>query len=254
MRALMVFESMFGNTKVIADAVAEGLATRMRVTAVEVGVAPAAIEDDVDLVVVGGPTHAFGMSRPGTRQDAARQAERPLVSAGSGLRDWLETVRGGSPRVAAAGVRHADRQAEAAGIGRARSRTAAAAARLPHRRPACELLRHWDAGAACGWRAGARPSLGGGAGSTGRQGATGSTNPVRPLRPGPHMPWAHWRRSGTTPGSGIMQETWLSTATTPSTSRTRSTSASRSRRPRAWPSRRTTPPSTRTPTSTLTAT
>src|SRR6266508_4456720 len=60
------------------------------------------IEDDVDLVVVGGPTHAFGMSRPGTRQDAARQAERPLVSAGSGLRDWLETVRGGSPRVAAA--------------------------------------------------------------------------------------------------------------------------------------------------------
>lgn len=102
MRALVVFESMFGNTKVVADAVAEGLATRMRVTAVEVGVAPAAIEDDVDLVVVGGPTHAFGMSRPGTRQDAARQAERPLVSAGSGLREWLETIRGGSPRVAAA--------------------------------------------------------------------------------------------------------------------------------------------------------
>jgi hypothetical protein len=102
MRALVVFESMFGNTKVVADAVTEGLAIRMRVTAVEVGVAPAAIEDDVDLVVVGGPTHAFGMSRPGTRQDAARQAERPLVSARSGLREWLEAVRGGSPRVAAA--------------------------------------------------------------------------------------------------------------------------------------------------------
>jgi hypothetical protein len=102
MRALVVFESMFGNTKVVADAVAEGLATRMRVTAVEVGVAPVAIEDDLALVVVGGPTHAFGMSRPGTRQDAAKQAERPLVSAGPGLREWLETVQGGSPQVAAA--------------------------------------------------------------------------------------------------------------------------------------------------------
>jgi hypothetical protein len=101
MRALVVYESMFGNTKVVADAVADGLATRLHVTAVEVSAAPTAM-DDVALVVVGGPTHAFGMSRPGTRQDAAKQSQRPLVSAGIGLREWLDTVQGASPGVAAA--------------------------------------------------------------------------------------------------------------------------------------------------------
>ena len=80
MRALVVYESMFGNTQAIADAVADGLAARVRVDAVEVGAAPTVVGDDVVLLVVGGPTHAFGMSRQATRQDAGRQAERGLVS------------------------------------------------------------------------------------------------------------------------------------------------------------------------------
>jgi hypothetical protein len=101
MRALVIYESMFGNTQAIADAIAEGLSGRMRVDAVEVGVAPATIDDDVTLVIVGGPTHAFGMSRPQTRQDAARQATAGLVSRGLGLREWLTTVQG-SAGVAAA--------------------------------------------------------------------------------------------------------------------------------------------------------
>jgi hypothetical protein len=101
MRALVVYESMFGNTKVIADAVADGVAARMRVEAVEVGVAPTAVGDDVVLLVVGGPTHAFGMSRPGTRQDAGKQAEHGVVSAGIGLREWLAAVQQGSGSVAA---------------------------------------------------------------------------------------------------------------------------------------------------------
>ena len=41
MRALVVYESMFGNTQTIADAVAGGVAHRMPVDAVEVGGAPA---------------------------------------------------------------------------------------------------------------------------------------------------------------------------------------------------------------------
>jgi hypothetical protein len=56
----------------------------------------------VDLLVVGGPTHAFGMSRPGTRQSAAQQAERGLVSARIGLREWLGTLPESSGRVAVA--------------------------------------------------------------------------------------------------------------------------------------------------------
>jgi hypothetical protein len=94
MRALVVFESMFGNTRAIADAVADGMASRMGVDVVEVGAAPAVIGDDVGLLVVGGPTHAFGMSRPDTRQSAVQQAPGPVVSAGSGLREWLAVVRG----------------------------------------------------------------------------------------------------------------------------------------------------------------
>jgi hypothetical protein len=94
MHALVVYESMFGNTQAIADAIAAGLSSGIRVEAVEVGVAPATIDDEVALLVVGGPTHAFGMSRPQTRQDAARQATAGLVSGGIGLREWLAALQG----------------------------------------------------------------------------------------------------------------------------------------------------------------
>jgi Flavodoxin len=100
--ALVVFESMFGNTQIIAKAVADGLSSRMSVDLVEVGDAPTVIGDDVELLVVGGPTHAFGMSRPGTRQGAAKQAEQGVVSAGIGLREWLAGVQGGTRTTAAA--------------------------------------------------------------------------------------------------------------------------------------------------------
>jgi flavodoxin len=70
MRALIVVESWFGNTRAIAGAVAEGLGGFMTVDVTEIGDAPARVAPDVDLVVVGGPTHAFGMSRPSTRRPA----------------------------------------------------------------------------------------------------------------------------------------------------------------------------------------
>jgi len=92
MRALVVFESMFGNTEMIAREVAAGLSIRMPVDVVEVGSAPTRIGDDVTLLVIGGPTHAFGMSRSQTRQDAAKQAGGLVVSQGRGIREWLDEV------------------------------------------------------------------------------------------------------------------------------------------------------------------
>ena len=94
MRALVVYESMFGNTETIARAVADGLGERYDVTTVEVGSAPERLPADVALLVAGGPTHAMGLTRPGTREQAAEQlAKEPgragLVSRGRGLREWL---------------------------------------------------------------------------------------------------------------------------------------------------------------------
>jgi hypothetical protein len=92
MRALLVYESMFGNNRAIAEAVAEGLAPRITVEVLEVGHAPATLPEEVELLIVGGPNHAFGMSRPSTREQAAQETDEPLVSTGIGLREWLEAL------------------------------------------------------------------------------------------------------------------------------------------------------------------
>lgn len=102
MHALVVYQSMSGNTRRIAEAVAEGLGSTMEVRLVEVAAAPAVVGDDVALLVVGGPTHAFGMGRGPTRQSVVRQAGGPLVPPGRGLREWLVGLRTSSPRLGSA--------------------------------------------------------------------------------------------------------------------------------------------------------
>ena len=78
MRAVVIYESMFGDAAKVARSIGAGLADVWggqvdEVTVVEVGEAPTTIPDDVDLLVVGSPTHAFGLPRPSTRADAAAQ-------------------------------------------------------------------------------------------------------------------------------------------------------------------------------------
>jgi hypothetical protein len=88
--AVVVYESIFGNTKAVTDAVVAALAERCEdVRAVEVGVAPQRLDGEDLLLVVGGPTHAFSLSRPQTRETAREQAGGDSVSAGIGLREWL---------------------------------------------------------------------------------------------------------------------------------------------------------------------
>ena len=93
MTALVVYESMYGNTRRIALAVADGIATKLPVKAVEVGDAPEDIGGDVDLLVVGGPTHAHGMSNTASRASARERAEGLLVSQRIGIREWLDRAR-----------------------------------------------------------------------------------------------------------------------------------------------------------------
>lgn len=102
MHAVVVYESMFGNTRDVARAVADGLATVMDVQVSEVGSAPRRLGHDVGLLVVGAPTHAFSLSRPSTRDDARRQAGGVTVSAGIGLREWLDELAELPPGLCAA--------------------------------------------------------------------------------------------------------------------------------------------------------
>lgn len=82
----MVFESQFGNTAEVAAAVADGLREWGPVDAVPVDDAPAALPDDLDLLVVGGPTHAFSMSRPDSRTAAVSDG---AAGTSTGVREWL---------------------------------------------------------------------------------------------------------------------------------------------------------------------
>lgn len=91
MKALVVYESMFGNTAQVAEAIAAGLRETMSVDVREVQDAPAVPADDIDVIVAGGPTHAFSMSRTRTRTDAiARGAMHGEVDFG--LREWISGI------------------------------------------------------------------------------------------------------------------------------------------------------------------
>jgi flavodoxin len=86
MKAFIVYESEFGNTQKIANAIAKGMKKHLEV---EVhNVTDPDRPSGADLLVVGGPTHAFSMSRSSTRADAITQGAKN-VNTEAGLREWL---------------------------------------------------------------------------------------------------------------------------------------------------------------------
>jgi hypothetical protein len=92
-RALVIYESVFGDARAIAHAIADGLSASTPVNVLAAAEAPAQLGPDVGLLVVGGPNHAFGMPRPSTRQGAVKQHGADIHDTGTGLHEWLETVR-----------------------------------------------------------------------------------------------------------------------------------------------------------------
>jgi hypothetical protein len=86
MHAIVVFESLWGNTEQVAREIAAGIGGDTEV--VEAGSAPTSLAPDVGLVVVGGPTHAFSMTTTNTR-DSARQQGADRVPA-TGIREWIK--------------------------------------------------------------------------------------------------------------------------------------------------------------------
>jgi hypothetical protein len=105
MKDVVVFESMYGNTRAIAESVAKGIraAGDVEVTVASVSEADSELIREADLLVVGGPTHAHGMSHSATRRAAKDAATKPdselrLDPAaqidGPGIRGWLARLDG----------------------------------------------------------------------------------------------------------------------------------------------------------------
>jgi hypothetical protein len=93
MKALVVYESWFGNTRAIAEVVARVLGDGgVAVELADVTEGPT-LADDLDLLVAGAPTQAFGLSRPVTRKAAAEQAGGAATAGIEiGMREWLEQL------------------------------------------------------------------------------------------------------------------------------------------------------------------
>lgn len=100
MRCIVVYESMFGNTRRIAESITEVLGATAEATLVRAGVHTQVPLDGVDLFIVGAPTHGWSMPRANTRRGAlenVRKSAGELVleeNADSlpGVREWLNSL------------------------------------------------------------------------------------------------------------------------------------------------------------------
>ncbi len=112
MSATVVYESVYGNTRAVAEAIAEGLGD-----AEVVAVHEAADRIlDADLLVVGGPTHMHGLTTARSREMAVEAVHEdggghvePGAADEPGLRAWLRDLPSGEGSKAAAFDTRADK-------------------------------------------------------------------------------------------------------------------------------------------------
>lgn len=103
----VVYDSMFGNTHKVAEAIGRGLD---RLGAVKVGECGDFTEEEIaaaEVLVVGSPTHMHGLPRDSTRNAAVAKAEADEdldadhAAVGESLRDWLGELPTGRRRITA---------------------------------------------------------------------------------------------------------------------------------------------------------
>jgi hypothetical protein len=99
MRSIVVYESFYGNTECVARAVADGLARHGAAQAIKVGEIDSSMVEGFNLLVVGTPTHAWGLPRAKTRAGVTASSAYPSQPL---VREWLETLPAGGGRPAAA--------------------------------------------------------------------------------------------------------------------------------------------------------
>ena len=96
MKAVVLYESLYGNTEAVARAIADGLGPIGEVALSRFGEALKGVAEEADLVVLGGPTHGWGMTKPASRN-------RPNTEGYAvGAREWLAGSGQGAGKLAAA--------------------------------------------------------------------------------------------------------------------------------------------------------
>jgi len=100
MRGLVVYESMFGCTRSIAEAITQGLGSRMDVRLIRAAVVQPEDLAELDFLGVGAPTHVHGLPRAATRRGTPDYLEKPgndlVLEPGAdsdpGVREWLDNL------------------------------------------------------------------------------------------------------------------------------------------------------------------
>jgi hypothetical protein len=102
MKAIVVYESLWGNTAAIARAIAEGIGPEAQ--ALSTAQATALALADADLLVAGAPVHAFSLPTESSRRNAgANAAKAPAAPDLShpAMRSWLAGLSKGKGSCAA---------------------------------------------------------------------------------------------------------------------------------------------------------
>jgi hypothetical protein len=99
MRALVVYESLFGSARELAEAVGAGLGSSLDVRLVRADNIGAADAGPADVLVAGGPTHARPVSTQASRHDStvwgkdtAKDLRADQPEPRSGLLDWFDEL------------------------------------------------------------------------------------------------------------------------------------------------------------------
>ena len=102
MKAVVVYESLWGNTAAVAHAIADGIGPDTR--AVTTDAASGDMIAGADLIVAGAPVLAFSLPTDAMRDSVAKSeadAPTPPDLAHPSMRSWLDSLPAGSGRCAA---------------------------------------------------------------------------------------------------------------------------------------------------------
>ena len=102
MKAVVVYESLWGNTAAIAKAIAEGIGPGARV--LSTAEATASVITEVDLIVAGAPVQAFSLPSERMRKSISadpKNAKNPPNLSHPLMRSWLADLPKGKRKAAA---------------------------------------------------------------------------------------------------------------------------------------------------------